>query len=60
MITYFLNQQNTHFLFIIQYNFFTVKAVQHVSVPYFGTIIRDPYRKPKHFGLILLSKNYIV
>jgi hypothetical protein len=26
-------------------NFFTVKSVQHVSVHYFGTIIRDPYRE---------------
>ena len=34
-ITHFLNQQNAHFLFIVQYNFFTVKSVQHVSVPYF-------------------------
>jgi hypothetical protein len=25
--------------------FLTVKSVQHVSVPYFGTIIRDPYRE---------------
>jgi hypothetical protein len=41
LITHFLNQQNAHFLFIIQYNFFfTVKSVQHVSVPYYGTIIR--------------------
>jgi hypothetical protein len=45
LITHFLNQQNAHFLFIIQYNFFTVKSVQHVSVPYFGTIIRDPCSK---------------
>jgi hypothetical protein len=41
-----LNQQNAHFLFIIQYNFFfTVKSVQHVSVPYYKTIIMDPYRE---------------
>jgi hypothetical protein len=40
-----LNQQNAHFLFIIQHNFFTLKLVQHVSDPYSGTIIRDPYRE---------------
>jgi hypothetical protein len=49
-ITNFLNQQNAHFLFIIQYNFFTVKSDQHVSVPYFGTIIRDPYLSQLSIG----------
>ena len=49
-MTHFISQQNAQFLFIIQYNFFTVQSVQHVSDPYFGTIIRDP----KHVGLILL------
>jgi hypothetical protein len=41
----FLKPTNAHFLFIVQYNSFTVKSVQHVSYQYSGTIIRDPYRE---------------
>jgi hypothetical protein len=41
----FLIPTNSHILFITQYSFFIVKSVQHVSDPYSGTIIRDPYRE---------------
>jgi hypothetical protein len=32
-----------HTSYLLYNTIFTVKSVQHASVPYFGTIIRDPY-----------------
>jgi hypothetical protein len=41
-ITHFLNQQ-LHNFYLLHNAIFTVKSDQHVSDPYSGTIIRDPY-----------------
>jgi hypothetical protein len=43
--TQFLNQQIHNFYLLHNTIFFTVKSVQHVSDPYSGTIIRDPFRE---------------
>jgi hypothetical protein len=43
-ITNFLNQQ-IHTSYLLYNTIFTVKSVKHISVPYFGTIIRDQYRE---------------
>jgi hypothetical protein len=54
-ITNFLNQQNAQFLFIIQYNLFTVKSVQHVSVSYFWDHHQGQYKKVNNYFPIFSS-----